>query len=78
MKITIESTSRIITLRTPTGNVEARLWEGTTTSGIAVHCLISRIAVSKSDDNAQFEAELIEQRAPSAESSQAFPLRMIL
>lgn len=74
MKITIESTTEIVTLN---DSVQARVWEGETASGIKVQCLITRIAVHKSEDCSQFEAELQEQRPPSAVQT-AFPLRMIL
>ena len=77
MRITVESTKKIITLETPTGTVQARVWEGHTESGIAVHCFVTRIAVHRKDDTAQFEAELQETSAPSP-TVQAIPLRMIL
>jgi hypothetical protein len=47
-------------------------------SGISVVALIPRIAVKNGQDISQFEAELKEQRVPSLEAVQAFPLRMIL
>ncbi len=84
MRITIENTDRIIQLVTPTGTVPARLWEGTTDSGIRVECLVTRIAARVGDDLAQFERELLEQRAPTfpdsayPQGSGAIPLRLIL
>lgn len=79
MKITIESTSRLVEIRTPTGNVLARIWEGTTDGGIRVICLITRISVREDQDLdlTQFNAELEEHRAPSADA-QAYPLHIIL
>lgn len=74
MKITIESTTKMVELNR---GIEARIWEGHTESGIAVHCYITRVAVRNGDNQAQFEAELRECRAPSAEVA-AIPLRMIL
>lgn len=74
MKITIESTSKIVELN---GNTPARVWEGTTESGIPVHCFIARVAVQEDQNCSQFERELQEQRAPSA-VVEAIPLRMIL
>ncbi len=74
MKITIESTSEIVTLN---AGVQARVWDGTTDSGIKIQCLITRIAVHKGDSCAQFEAELLEQKPPST-GVRAFPARMIL
>ena len=74
MKITIESTEKIVHLN----GVPARIWEGITDSGIKVHCYITRLAIDKDEPNsAQFEKEFHEHRVPSAEI-QAIPLRMIL
>ena len=73
MKITIESTTRIVTAN----GVECRVWEGVTERGVKIQALIPRIAVANGQDTSQFEAELREHSAPSAEV-QAFPLRMIL
>jgi hypothetical protein len=77
MKITIESTSKLVTIAAHEGEVPARIWEGQTESGIPVHCYITRIAVAADQDCQQFERELFEQRAPSA-VVEAIPLRMIL
>lgn len=79
MKITIESTTRIVEIRA-TADAEpmpARLWEGTTDSGIKVECLITRISARLGQDLSQFDAELERQRPPSADSI-CYPLRMIL
>jgi hypothetical protein len=73
MKLTIEQTSKIVHL----DGVPARLWEGRTESGIPVHCYITRVAVRDDLDLSQFEQELSEQKAPSAEMA-AIPLRLIL
>lgn len=77
MTITITSTTKIIEVN----GVPVRVWEGhTTDSGIEVHCFITRIAVSKEqplDVFKQFEKELKEVKAPSAEI-ESYPLRMIL
>lgn len=73
MKITIESTTRIVNA----SGIDCRVWEGVTERGVKVQVLIPRIAAAIGEDLTQFEAELKEQRAPSAEV-QAFPLRMIL
>lgn len=45
MKITIESTDKIVYLN----GIPARIWEGETASGICVHCFITRIAVRKDE-----------------------------
>jgi len=84
MKVTLESTTKIVTLL-PDGigaapGVPARLWEGTTESGIKVHAFITRIAIDKTDAAAaaQFERELVEQRPPSPVIDMTYPARMIL
>lgn len=77
MKITIESTTKIVQLEAHGRTVPARIWEGKTESGIQVHCYVTRIAVPLGADQAQFERELLEQRTPSAEVM-AIPLRLIL
>lgn len=73
MKIRIESTSKIVDLN----GVPARVWEGKTESGIPVQCFVTRIAVAIEDDQAEFERDLEEQRAPSPEV-QAWPMRLVL
>jgi hypothetical protein len=82
MKLTIESTTKMVILETPTGIVPARIWEGHTDTGIPVHCYITRVAVHEDlckniDVVRQFETELVEQRKPSS-SLDVIPLRMIL
>lgn len=73
MKITLESTTRIVRA----SGIECRVWEGVTERGVKIQALIPRIAVEDGEDMSQFEEELRERRAPTAEV-QAFPLRMIL
>lgn len=76
MKITIESTSKIVELN----GVSARIWEGETDSGIPVHAYITRLAVQEgqpASNYRQFENELKETRKPSPDI-EAIPLRMIL
>ena len=74
MRITIESTSKIVELN----GVPARIWEGETESGIPVHCYVTRIAAPPEGvDLTEFEKELQEHKAPSPEV-EAIPLRMIL
>ena len=78
MKITLESTTKIVTINTEgPKDVQCRVWEGKTDSGIEVQCLIVRVAALKTDDLSQFEKELTECKAPSPDV-QAFPLRMII
>ena len=76
MKIQLESTSKIVELN----GVPARIWEGVTEHGIAIHVFITRIAVNKEADGSQFAAELKECPAPRPADPDisAYPLRMIL
>lgn len=78
MKVTLESTDKIVELQTPSGVVPARIWEGHTESGIACHALVTRIAVSKDLDASEFERDLHEHRPPSPAVARTYDLRMIL
>ena len=73
MIVTLESTKKVVTLN----GTQARVWEGTTNTGIKVHAFITRIAVNAIEDNTQFNKELQQQKAPSAEVL-SIPLRMLL
>jgi hypothetical protein len=75
MKVTLESTSMIVDLN---NGLQARVWEGRTESGIEVHAFITRIAVDKDANTAEFDRELLEQKTPSARVSDTYPLRMFL
>lgn len=83
MKITIESTDKLVHFQVGTANVPARIWEGHTADGIPVHCFITRISPSipipelTHEVVAKFEADLSEQKAPTV-AVQGIPLRMIL
>lgn len=82
MKITIESTSRVVTFEIGNAQVPARIWEGHTEDGTPVHCYITRICPSipqplPADVEAKFAAALLEQAPPSA-AIRSIPLRMIL
>jgi hypothetical protein len=75
MKITIESTARIVNAN----GVPCRVWQGETESGIKVQCLVPRISARSDQDLAQFKRELHEETAPAdADAIMSFPLRMIL
>ena len=74
MKITIESTSKIVHLN----GIPTRVWEGHSGSGIKVHCYIARVAIDKDEPRSEeFEKELLETAPPSAEIL-ALPSRMVL
>ena len=74
MKAQLESTSKIVELN----GVPCRIWEEHTESGIPFHAYIVRVGVDRTLDNSQFERELQETRAPSAQVAAEIPLRMIL
>jgi hypothetical protein len=84
MKITIESTSKIVTLVVNGTSVPARIWQGETEGGIPVQCFITRISPEihltdpKIDElTAEFDRELKRQADPRA-SVEAIPLRLII
>lgn len=77
MKVTLESTSKVVELETPKGTVPARIWEGHTETGIPVHAYITLIAAPAAEDHAEFLRDLEEHRAPTPAVA-AIPLRMIL
>ena len=72
MTVTLHSTDQIVEVN----GVPARVWEGETGNGIKCFALITRIAVHKEDNAAEFEAELQEHAPPTV--SNVFPLRMII
>jgi hypothetical protein len=82
MKITIETTSKIVTLETPTGTVDARIWEGKTDRGTPVHCYVTRICPTIPEPipkqvEEEFRKSLDETRKPSV-GVDSIPLRIIL
>jgi hypothetical protein len=85
MKITIESTSKIVTLVVNGNDCPARIWQGYTEhSNIPVQCFITMIApeIPESDLRideltAQFEYELRRVAKPRP-TVEAIPLRMII
>ena len=80
LKLHLQSTSRIVEVDGGRGVVPGRVWEGVTDSGIQVTCIITRIAVDRSDDTSRFEAELARCRTgpPPAVHTDAFPARLVL
>jgi len=77
MKVTLENTDKIVTIVVDGKEVPARIWEGVTEKGVHCHAYITRIAVHKDEDNAEFERDLLETRAPSPEIA-AFPLHLVV
>lgn len=60
MQVTLTSTDRIVELEIDGRTVPARVWVGRTAAGIECHAYITRIAVARSADAAEFEAALRE------------------
>jgi hypothetical protein len=58
MKVTLESTSEHQVLKTPDGSVPARVWKGTTESGIVVHAYVTRLYATSVDDTERLEREM--------------------
>lgn len=83
MKITIESTTKIVEFEIGGATVPARIWEGVTEAGIPVHCFVTRICPSIEMPQLtaamvrEFEAALKECAPPSV-AIRSIPLRMIL
>lgn len=84
MKITIESTPKIVELVIHGHAVPARVWQGETDSGIPVQCFVTRIApeIPKTDPNidaltVQFATEL-QHCADPRRTIEAIPMRMIV
>jgi hypothetical protein len=77
MKVTLESTSKIVELHINGAAVPARVWEGTTANGVACHAYITRIAVHPALDAGEFERDLQEHRGLSPAIA-AIPLRLVL
>ena len=73
MKITVESTSKVVTLN----GVPARVWEGHTEEGIPIHCFITRVAVARDQNATRFEVDLQECAPPSA-AVEVYPARLVL
>ena len=80
MRISIESTSKVVTFEVGGAQVPARIWQGETDTGIPVQVYVTRIApeIPPTDSrNQQFASELEETAAPRHAVS-LIPLRMIL
>ncbi len=79
MKVILESTDKVIELKIGNAIVPARLWEGVTAGGIKCHAFITRIAVHKDDDAAEFEKALQEQHAAlSPELHAVYDMRQLV
>lgn len=77
MRVTLESTTKIVEIVINGQAVPARVWQGQTENGIACHAYITRIAVDPALDASEFEKDLREHRRPSPAIA-AIPLRLVL
>lgn len=66
MRVTLESTTRVVDIIVEGARCPGWVWEGTTDSGIPVFAVVTRIAVREDHDLSQFEAELERQAGPSS------------
>jgi hypothetical protein len=73
MRITLESTSKIVQLN----GQSVRIWQGQTESGIPMHAYVPLVAVDKDADQTEFERELRSHAPPRAEL-EAIPMRMLV
>jgi len=77
MEIIIKNTTKIVQLN----GVPARIWEGETSTGIPIHCFITRIAVDKNEtpeNISQFESELKEVHAPINADIESYDFILII
>lgn len=84
MKITIESTAKIVEMVEHGHAIKARVWQGETDSGIPVQCFVVRVApeILASDPRigeltAEFDRDLMRQADVRA-TVDAIPLRIII
>lgn len=79
MKATMESTDRIVPVRTGDGRtVRVRVWEGKTERGVPFVAYIAMIQCAVEHDQAELERDLEEHKPPTAETLRAIDARFIL
>jgi len=76
MKVTLESTTKIVQVVIDGQMVPARIWEGTTAAGVPCHAYITRIAVAQGLDAGEFDRELEEHR-PASPALDVIPRRLV-
>src|SRR5438046_8536418 len=76
MRVSLESTTKIVRLMVEGREVPARIWEGQTESGIPCHAYITRIAVADGLHAAEVGGELVEHRRATP-AAHAMPARCI-
>jgi hypothetical protein len=79
MKATLESTDRLTTVTVKGQTVPARVWQGTTESGVPVIAYIAKIGAPADADHSEFERELIDGGHTELRPElQAYDLRLFL
>lgn len=79
MRITIEPTSRIVTVVGKNGaEIPARVWQGRTGNGLEVAVLVTRVCADRDDDLTELELTLDSMDPPGRIAAQAIPNRLIL
>ena len=80
MKLTLENTDKLVTLVVNGHDVPARIWQGTTESGIAVHCFITRVAVAEGQADSVYTefARDLNEAATARPDVRGIPARLIL
>lgn len=78
MKITLQSTDRIVKLQSPAGppDLDARVWEGHTEGGAAIIAYIPRVAVPQGADFSEVQREL--DATPHTKAEFPVPTRLVL
>lgn len=84
VKVTLESTTKIVDIQTVDGSVKARVWQGQTDSGVPVQAFIPLISpeVRRSDPHhdeltAEFDRDL-KRHAEPRPTVELIPLRFII
>lgn len=79
MKASIESTSAIVEMTDHRGRrFTARLWQGTTESGVAFTCYMAVAQVRRDADNSEFVRDLLASPTPDPETQRAIDMRFIV
>jgi hypothetical protein len=69
MKVTLESTSKIVTLATPDGSIPTRIWEGVTDKGIEVYAHVAHLHSTHLNQDWLLKEEQGDETAPHREPS---------
>lgn len=79
MKATIISTDQVVVMKDRHGfPFVSRVWEGVTANGVQFVAYIPVLQVARQADNAEFERDLVEHQAPSADTARAIDARLVL